>query len=121
VWASLSVNNFANDDAFKAAYFLMDYNYSWLLASSLIVNAVEFFTMMLGHPSGSAQFNVLGGLLHLIAFSITCYMLTQPWRIQAFFYVFVICSVLPMAASLLFAVDRIVLRSSFLRRIDIRI
>jgi hypothetical protein len=48
-------------------------------------------------------------------------MLSQPWRIQAFFYVFVVCSVLPMVASSLFAVDRIVLRSSFLRRIDIRI
>jgi hypothetical protein len=105
----------------KGHYFKMDYDYSWLVASSIMCNFLETLTMLQGHPSLTSQSNLLLGLLHVVGLALTLYMLMQPWPINLFAVTFGLCSAFPLVVSALFTVDRLVLKSSVLRRIDVRI
>lgn len=87
----------------------------------MVCNFLEVLTMSLGHPSTSSAFNLSAAVLHLVGFFLTFYMLIQPWRIQIFAAVFALSSAIPLILSSLFVIDRIVLHSSLLRRINIRI
>jgi len=119
--AALRSERFEDDLAFRGAYFSIDFDYSWLLASSIICNVLEIATMVIGYPSTTSSFNLAAGWLHLFGAYMTCMMLMKAWRIHVYLLIFVLCSAGPMIASALFAVDLVVLKSSVLRRLDVRI
>eukprot|EP00512_Aurantiochytrium_limacinum_P007591 CAMPEP_0171526964 /NCGR_PEP_ID=MMETSP0959-20130129/10741_1 /TAXON_ID=87120 /ORGANISM="Aurantiochytrium limacinum, Strain ATCCMYA-1381" /LENGTH=149 /DNA_ID=CAMNT_0012068557 /DNA_START=113 /DNA_END=559 /DNA_ORIENTATION=+ len=109
-----SDSRITDDESFRREYFQIDFNFSWLLASSIMCNVIEIGTMTWGHPSQSSIFNTFSLIMHIIGLTATSYMLMQPWPIFAYTFVFMFCNAIPLIISALFMIDRIVLRSSLL-------
>jgi len=99
----------------------VEISYSLLIATSLIVNFVELLAMTLGESSVTSSFNVLSIILHMGGAFTIFFMIFQSWPIETFTPIFMVCSLLPMLISLIFSTDYLVLKSSTMKRLDIRI
>jgi len=109
------------DESFSKEYFKLEYDSSWLIGSAIVCNLLELVAMSLGHPLAFSTFNLFLAIVHILGFFTTLFMILQPWRIQIFLYVFIFSSAFPALLSIPFVVDRVVVRSSLIHRVDIRI